>query len=371
MLVPCAAAMMFFWILVGPPAPHERTWGEGIVEGTPTEIWFSSHLGQVLNYGVLVLVRATLDADFSAFQAITLDAYLMGALYLLAVVLLARPLDRVGQSLFVVLAALSPVTMLFHGHRGSFIGYPVPFLLLAVSVYRLRRTGPRERGLGIGSLGGLAAAFHGLGLFFLPGILLMHAAAEPGVWRRPVALALRIAEAVSIFFGVSGAAVLLYMLRFPDVSIIPGDTHGGVAPLLLPLFSEVPATVGFRAYAFFSPLHLGDIAVMLLWGAPALCMGLAYAPFRRAVVARELRTDPAPWLLGMMGLVFIVWWYPAVDVVVAASGAVAALAVLQTLSLFFLIAAHRGRARLTWFAVLLSADAVALAVMWSKVSGSL
>lgn len=368
-LITCVAAMLFFWTAVGPPAPHERTWGERIVEGTPREIWFSSHLGQALNYGVLTLVRATVATDFSAFQAIALDAYLMGALYLLAIVVLARSLDATGQRLFVALAALSPVTILFHGHRGSFIGYPVPFLLLAVGVHRLWLDRPRERRLGIGFLGGLAAALHGVGLFFLPGILLMYAA-ETGPWRRPAAFALRTAEALSVFFGVSGAAVLLYMLCFRDVSIIPGDAHGGAASLLLPLFSEVPETVGFRAYSFFSLLHLSDIAVMLLWGAPALCMALAYAPFRRAVVARELRSDPAPWLLGLMGLLFIVWWYPAVDVVVAASGAVAALAVLQTLSLLFLIAAHRGTARLIWFAVLLSADAVALAVMWAKVSGA-
>lgn len=369
LLVPCLAAMLFFWLVVGPPAPHERTWGESLVRGTPTEIWFSSHLGQVLNYGVLTVVRATIAPEFTAFQAIALDSYLMGLLYLLAIVLLAQSLDRGSQGLFVVLAAVSPVTILFHGHRGSFVGYPVPFLLLAVGLYRLWRDRPRERQLVVSYLGGLGAALHGLGLFFLPGILLMHLAAEPGIWRRPAAFAVRTAEALSLFFGVSGAAILVYVLLFKEVSIFPGDAHGGTSGLLLPLFSEVPATVGFRAYSFFSLQHLRDVAVMLLWGAPALCLALAYAPFRRALVAQDLRSNAVLWFLGLMGLIFVVWWYPAVDVVVAANGAVAALAVLQTLSLLFLFTVHVGRWRVVWFAALLAANATALAVMWSELAG--
>lgn len=369
LLVPCLAAFLFFWFVVGPPAPHDRTWGERIVQGTPTEIWFSSHLGQVLNYGVLTVVRATIAPEFSAFQAIALDSYVMGLLYLLAAVVLARPLDRGSQSLFVILAAVSPVTILFHGHRGGFVGYPVPFLLLAVGLYRLWRDRLRERQLVVSYLGGFGAALHGLGLFFLPGILLMHLAAEPDAWRRPAAFAVRTAEALSLFFGVSGAAILVYVLLFKEVSIVPGDAHGGAAPLLLPLFSEVPATVGFRAYSFFSLQHLRDVAVMMLWGAPALCLVLAYAPFRRALVAQDLRSNAVVWFLGLMGVILVVWWYPAVDVVVFAYNAVAALAVLQTLSLLFLLTVHVGRSRVVWFAALLAANAIALAAMWSELAG--
>jgi len=359
------AAALFFFLVLGPPVPkYNAAWGDYIVEETPLVIWGSSHFGQVANYALLQAGRLAYP-DFDAHQALALASYLMGLVYLVAIAILALPLPRTRQVGFFIIASLSPITVFFHGDE-ELGAYPFPFLLLALGLHRIWKGEPGERDVAVSLLGGLGAALHGVGLFFLPGVIALRLAASRA-GRSLRYRALISAEATATFFGVSGALVVLYIVAFKNVRFVPGDAGGaGQGTLLLPLLGSVPARGEFQAYSFFSLVHLWDIATILLLGAPAFCLFVLVALFQRQSAWSGVRSTWEQWILASLGLVITAWLYPAGGMLAAAFMLVPSVSLLQALSLLGFATAEDPRLWIRAFVPLLAGSSLATAVLWSK-----
>jgi len=261
-------------------------WARHIVADTPRQIWASSHFGQVLNYLVLEGL-AWLDPAVTAFTAMRLVSYGMGLLYVAALALLATTSPGRGRIAFFIIGALSPLTVFLHGEE-EIPYYPFPVLLLVAALWRRagRAQGVKQGGA-LSALGGLAAAFHGVGLFFLPGIAAL--GWGTGSARRSAHERVRATlDSMVMFFGPTGALFVFYVLAFPVVSIFPGDAGGGgQRTLFVPLFGTIAAFHEFRAYSFFSLTHLQDVALLVVMGAPALLVLAAWAVARGRSVAMQ------------------------------------------------------------------------------------
>ena len=327
-------------------------WARHIVADTPRQIWASSHFGQVLNYLVLEGL-AWLDPGVTAFTAMRLVSYGMGLLYVAALALLATTSPGRGRIAFFIIGALSPITVFLHGEE-EIPYYPFPVLLLVAALWRRAgRAQGAERGGALAALGGLAAAFHGVGLFFLPGIAALGWGA--GSARRSAReRVLATLDSMVMFFGPTGALFVFYVLAFPVVSIFPGDAGGGgQRTLFVPLFGTIPAFHEFRAYSFFSLTHLQDVALVVVMGAPALLVLAAWAVARGRSVAAQLRADAPLWVLAGCGLVFVTFFYPGVSVFVTQSILVPALSLAQVLAALTLVSADSAPWRRSFPALLL------------------
>ena len=122
-------------------------------------------------------------------------------------------------------------------------------------------------------------------------------------------------------------------------------------------FQSIPAQAAFRAYAFFSWLHLVDVLTALAMGVPALAAVLAFALMRRSAVAGSIRRDAPQWIVGRMGVVLVVILYPGVGIIADQYFLVPELAVLQILSLGLVL--YQGRR--PWLEVLWPLLALTLA----------
>lgn len=329
-LIALAAASL---LLTSPAVGVDNAiWGTFIIANTPVQIWASSHFGQVLDYLVFANLRR-IDGTVTAFTAMGAVSYAMGLVYLAGLAVMATTLPRGRRIAFLVVGAASPITVFLHGEE-EIPYYPYPLLVLAVALYR--RWTPEERrrrGSLVAALGGLAAAFHGGGLFFLPGILALRVAAESAP--RAIGTTLRAGfDAGVAFFGPTGALFVFYVLTFPGVAIVPGDAGGGGQQrLFVPLFGEIPAYHEFRAYSFFSGTHLAEVLAISVMGAPALWLLAAAAIPRGRELAALIRADAALWILAGCGLAFATFFYAGVSILITQSILVPILSLAQVLAL--------------------------------------
>lgn len=339
------------------------TWARSIIADTPQHVWASSHFGQVLDYLVLKALSWREPAT-TAIATMRLVSYAFGLLYITAIALLATGLPSRGRVAFFIIGVISPLTVFLHGEE-EIAYYPFPVLILVMAIWR--RTGGSHAGAldaVLTALGGVAAALHGVGLFFLPGIIGLG-------WRSGVTVqSLRDRIVVTlhsflVFFGPSGVLFVLYILAFPAGSIVPGDAGGGgQRTLFVPLFGTIPAFNEFRAYSFFSLTHLQDVAMVMGMGAPALLtLGVAAIVARRTVID-QLRADGPLWGLAGCGILFVIFYYAGVSIFVTQSILVSALSVAQTLAAVTLLTADARPWRRS-FPALLIVTVAATAFDWT------
>ena len=317
-------------------SPWNRTWADGIIDGTPSLIWASSHLGQVWNFFVVTAL------DVNAHRAMRLTSYLLGILYLAACAILASTLERRGQVPFFLVASVSPITVFLHGAEE--VGfYPAPVLMLALALHRRWPVLEGGRRIAVFALPGIAAALHGVGLFFLPGVVLLDVLERVRVGTAGVGGALRDATVRGLgvtltFFGPAGALFIAYVVLFRHVSIFPGDAGGGSqgGVIMLP-FQSFPARtiagVDYRAYAFFSPEHLLDVLATAAMGAPAFCLLLGLLPLLHRPVWAVVRRELGRWSLALAGLLYALIAYTGAGLTATIFLLVPVLSLLQVMSL--------------------------------------
>ena len=339
------------------------TWARSIIADTPHQIWASSHFGQVLNYAVLFLLTRV-DPAFTPIASMRIVSYAIGLLYVAALGLLATTVPTRGRVAFFVIGVVSPLTVFLHGEE-EIAYYPFPVLVLVAALWR--RAQARQGGVsgtGLAALGGLAAALHGVGLFFVPGIIALSSRTLGGgrsLSRRVLASA----EPLLIFFGANGALFILYVLAFPSGSIVPGDAGGGgQRTLFVPLFGTIPTFNEFREYSFFSLAHLQDVVMLLCMGAPALLVLGAVAVRARHAVAAAVRADAPIWVLAGCGIALVLFYYPGVSIFVTQSILVSSLALAQTLAALVLVSTDDSPWRRS-FPVLLVVTVAATAFDWT------
>ena len=327
-----AVTAVGYLLVAGPSVGADNeVWGRKIVGETPQLIWASSHFGQVTDYFVLEALR-WFEPTVGVFTAMRVVSFAMGLIYLAALALLATTVPRNARVPLFVVGALSPITVFLHGEE-EIPYYPFAFLLLAAALWRRLDPSGRERwAVPLAGLGGIAAAFHGVGLFFLPGIVALRWGMD-SMLRSARERVVGVLGSALGFFGPTGVLFILYVLVFPGVTIFPGDATGGAQQrLFVPLLGTIPAVPGFRAYAFFSLTHLQDVALLLAMGAPALVVLVAWAAVRRDEVRAVLRADAPLWVMAGCGLVFVLFFYAGVSVLVTQSILVPALSLAQVLA---------------------------------------
>ena len=330
-------ATMATYLAIDPPPVHSANifWSQSLVERANTLIFASSHFGQVLDYLVLQAGRATIGFPFTPVRAMAVVTYGAGLLYLATLALFASTLGRERRIPMFLLGSVSPVTVFLHGDA-SLGALPAPFALLSLTLFRIWSGRADRLPLAIPALvAGIGAALHGAALILLPGVVALQLAADRarsagGVIRSAVA-------AGASFFGPSGALLVFYVLGFKNVTIIPGDASGGTAggqvqEFILP-FQTIQANGGFRAYAFFSWLHLTDVVTAIAMGVPALAAVVAFVALRPRLTLGTIRRRAAEWVMGLMGVALVVTLYPGVGIVADQYFLVPELALLQVLSL--------------------------------------
>lgn len=325
------------YVTIPAPPVHSASafWSESLVARANTLIFASSHFGQVLDHLTLQIARALFGPSFAVVRAMSLVTDGMGLVYLGALAVFASTLERDRRIPLFILGAVSPVNVFLHGDA-ALGAFAAPFALLAVALYRSWDDRIRSERAAIPAIvAGLGAALHGAGLIFLPGVLALQIAADRA--RSWGAVARSAIAAGAAFFGPNGALLVFYVLAFKNVTIIPGDANGGTAggqiqEFIFP-FQSIPAQGAFRAYAFFSWLHLVDVVTALAMGVPALAAVLAFALLRRRDVGFAIRQHAPEWILGAMGVVLVIILYPGVGIIADQYFLVPELAVLQVLSL--------------------------------------
>lgn len=369
LLVPLAIASLF--LTQSPPVPANNVWwGRTIVANTPQQIWLSSHFGQVLDFIVLQAGRLS-DLTFTAHDAMSIVSYANGVVYIAALVVLGIGQGRGAQVRLMIAGMVSPITVYLRGDE-EMGAYPFPLLILVAGLALVWRERLRIYHVVTDLLAGVAAAAHGSGLFFLPGIVALRWAAERPRHPERLTLGLRLLDTSAIFFAPAGALLIAYVLIFRTTAIVGGDATGGSwGTLLLPLVGTLHASrPEFQDYTFWSIQHAEDVLTMLGFGAPAFLslVGLVSLGLRRrdrGLIA-SIRMDWAVWTLGVMGLVLTVWMYPAGGMMLQAFILVPALSILQTLALRLLVAGHGARAWLWPFLPLLAVSAAASAFLWYR-----
>lgn len=358
----------------GPQVPANNVWwSRTLVQNTPQQIWASSHFGQVLDYLILQAVRHV-RPGFTASGAMSYASYLNGAVYIAALVVLGIGLGRSAQSRLLIVGLVSPLTVFLRGDE-QIGAYPFPLLILVAGLALMWRDRVRAHHVALELLAGTAAALHGSGLLFLPGILAIRFAAERSIRRPAVAVMFRLTESAVTFFGPTGVLLIAYVLVFRHTTIVAGDATGGSwGTLWLPPFGTLHATLPeFQDYAFWSGQHATDVATMLVFGAPAFLflvgrLGVARLFGQEDALGLATRDEWPVWTLAFMGLGITIWMYPAGGIMFQAFILVPALSLLHTLSLRALI---RGDARGAWlwpFLPIVVVSGAATAALWYRLA---
>ena len=325
------------YLAIDPPPVHSANvfWSQSLIERANTVIWASSHFGQVLDYLVLQAGRATIGFPFTPVRAMAVVTYGAGLLYLASLAAFASTLGRDRRIPMFLLGSVSPVTVFLHGDA-SLGALPAPFALLALTLFRIRDGHSDRAQAAIPAIvAGIGAALHGAALILLPGVIALQIAADRA--RSLGAIARSAIGGGASFFGPTGALLIFYVLAFRNVTIIPGDANGGTAggqvQLFILPFQNIPANGGFRAYAFFSWLHLTDVLTMLAMGVPAFAAVIATVAVRPRDALGSMRRRAPEWVMGAMGVVVVVTLYPGVGIIAGQYALVPGLALLQVLSL--------------------------------------
>ncbi|AKU94363.1 hypothetical protein AKJ09_01027 [Labilithrix luteola] len=280
------------------PNRGDESWGSSLIAHTPKTIYGSSHLAQVMLYGLSRLPLVPL-APTRALGAMHLGSRLIGLLYLVAVSSWARKLEPgTTRLLFLVVGMfLTPVTVYFTGYEE--VGfYSLPFVLLGMSIATGSQRLGRWRYLGAATAG-IGAALHGLGFFFLPAFLSLPRARTRGALRDSL---VENVYSVLAFFAPNGVAFLAYFLRMKDVTIVPGDARGGENGSLL-----LQWTFRRDGHYFLQTAHAVHVLEIVALTAPAFVVAaLAFAsgPSPRLAPFRAERWLSSFAILGAFGAAF-------------------------------------------------------------------
>lgn len=359
-----ALTAALYLLVPGPAVGQDNVgWARSIVAQTPQQIWASSHFGQVVDYVVLTVLRA-LEPSASGFTAMRAVSFGMGLVYLAALAVLSTSVPRPARIPLFIVGAVSPISVFLHGEE-EIPYYPFPLLVLVAALWRTMDAPARARWLSpLAGMAGIAAALHGVGLFFLPGVLALPVTARSvaGPVRDRVITLVGTALA---FFGPTGALFILYVLVFPGVTIFPGDASGGGQQrLFVPLLGAIPEIGEFRAYSFFSLTHLGDVALLIVSGAPALVCLVAWTVARRTGIGAIVREDKALWVMAACGILFVTFYYAGVSVFVTASILIPALSIAQLVAALTLLSVDE---RPLWrsFPILAISSVAATVFVWT------
>lgn len=293
--VVAATRVLWFPML---PNRGDHGWGSFAIAHTPTTIYGSSHLAQFALY-CLSRLRLGPVAPSHALAALHLGSRVVGLVYLLAVWSWGRKLEPgLGRLLFLLVGMLlTPVTVYFTGYEE--IGfYSLPFALLGMSIASGKGRFGSSRYFGAATAG-IGAALHGLGFFFLPAFFSLPRGRSRAAWFEMLAENVR---TVLAFFAPNGIALLVYLLRLKNVSIVPGDAHGGENGSLL-----LSWTYRRDGHYFLQGVHVVHVLEIVALTAPALF--IAALAFARGPAPRLEPFRTKPWLvslslLGAFGLVF-------------------------------------------------------------------
>ena len=364
-------ATAVIYLAIDPPPVHSSSvaWSHGLIERANTVIWASSHFGQVLDYLVLQAGRATIGFPFTPVRAMAVVTYGAGLVYLASLAAFASTLGRDRRIPMFLLGSVSPVTVFLHGDA-ALGALPAPFALLALTLFRIwDGRADRTHSAIPAIVAGIGAALHGAALILLPGVIALQIATDRA--RSLGAVARSAIAGGASFFGPTGALLIFYVLAFRNVTIIPGDANGGVngqVQLFILPFQNIPANGGFRAYAFFSWLHLTDVLTMLAMGVPALAGVIAAVAVRSRTVLGSMKRRAPEWVMGAMGVVVVVTLYPGVGMIAGQYALVPGLALLQVLSLGLVLELDPTSWRWT-FAPLLVATVAATVFDWQMYWG--
>ena len=336
LFVAIVLATAVIYLAIDPPPVHSvNAFWLSLVERANTLIFASSHLGQVLDYLVLQAGRATIGFPFTPVRAMAVVTYGAGLLYLGVLAAFASTLGRDRRIPMFLLGAVSPVTVFLHGDA-SLGALPAPFALLALTLYRIWNGRADRSLLAIPAIvAGIGAALHGAALILLPGVIALQLAIDKA--RSIGAVARATGASGALFFGPTGALFIFYVLAFKTVQIIPGDANGGTGggqtQLFILPFQSIQATGGFRAYDFFSWIHLTDVLTMLAMGVPALAVAIAAVAVRPRAVLGNIKRRAPEWIFSAMGAVLVMTLYPGFGIIAAQYYLVPELALLQIMSL--------------------------------------
>jgi len=285
---------LFFVFLKGPPTAGDEVWESSYIYKTPIRIQGSAHLGQTLNYFILTSCQKIFNEPFGSGLALRATSYLLSLIYLAGLFLLSLKIeDLKRECIFIVIGLVSPITMFFHG-------------LLVLALYLSGKYVSRYPFI-ISILGGLSAALHGGGLFFLPGIIVLNLSLLPDSAEKMGEKIRSIIESFFVFFGAYGVFFLIYMMA--KIPVTPGDADS----VRLGVFGLIPLAFSLSFTKLLGMLYAYTINTLavLIHGAPSIFV-LLFAIFIGSKKNKRVELPHIPWqawFFSGMGIVFVILFY--------------------------------------------------------------
>jgi len=286
---------LFFVFLKGPPTCGDKYWEGSLIYNTHNRIHGSAHLAHTLNYVILRFCQKVFNEPYGAELTLRTTSYLLSLVYLAVLLLFSSQLDSFKRECaFIISGILAPLAIFFHGYKE--VGfYSYPFLLLILGLYLSRKAVLKYPYL-ISLLGGLAAALHGVGLFFLPGIILINfSLLPPSVSRRDKVQ--NVVETIFLFFGAYGIFFLLYIME--SMTVVSGDAN--TVKREIGYFASLPLILN---YLFQNMKH---VIISLILGAPSFFV-LISSIFLKKKKKLDLKFPSVPWqacFFAGMGIIFM------------------------------------------------------------------